>query len=118
MNTARIGNGSGGSIPNAELWAAEQDRQQLRRNEPDRSNAYILHAMRAALEAIEEMPHPEEAAQSYPEWAEHTLDTSRVKQAARWLTQFALCWEQGEPARLERIRQTKDRIREATHVAG
>jgi hypothetical protein len=118
MNTARIGNGSGGSIPNAELWAAEQDRQQPRRNEPDRSNAYILHAMRAALEAIEEMPHPEEAAQSYPEWAEHTLDTSRVKQAARWLTQFALCWEQGEPARLERIRQTKDRIREATHVAG
>jgi len=119
MDTARIGNGSD-AIPNAELWAAEQDRQQLRRNEPDQTNAYLIHAMRAVLDAIEQMPAPAEAAASYPNWAEHDLSAAQVSLAATWLFQFAGIWAETEPTRNQRTQAMVERIRlikETLHVA-
>jgi len=117
MKTALIGgsrDNSGASQGNGH----DQERREHRQNEPDRSNAYLLHGMRAVLDAIEQMPPPSDAAASYPSWAEHGLDAARVSRAAEWLSQFAKLWAAGAPARNERTQAMIGRIREASNVAG
>jgi hypothetical protein len=65
----------------------------------EQCHAGIYHAVHAAIEAIDALPEPEEAARLFPSAFWHTARADDVDRVAGWWSAFAQAWRIGQPRR-------------------
>lgn len=133
MNTARIGGnrpvfdrsdfaqadpGEHDAVPPKILGAEDTDpptsavpilnRDLSAEPERDKSSDHIWRGVQAIVDAFKTLPPPTNAAAKFPRLFAHSVRAEDVTAAAKWLAEFALLWEAGQPERDARTRDFVD----------